>query len=240
MTRWSASALHLAISMLVALLFVAVLRFVWFPGPLFAVSGATGLLSILVPVDVVLGPLLTLLVFKAGKPSLKFDLTVIALLQAAALCYGAWVIAEARPAYMVFFGNQLHVVRSTDLAENKPWQAPLTGPQWVGIPAESALASELESAMAAMMGKPPMTHDLERYRPFAEFAEQFSTALKEVGNVQPSAAVATLRAEVAARGLEEGAVRVLPISVRDQRMTAVFSADDKTLLAIVPVTLLAQ
>lgn len=240
MTRWSASGLHLAISLLVGLLFVAVLRLLWFPGPFFSVSGATGLLSILVPVDVVLGPLLTLLVFKAGKPSLKFDLTVIALLQASALAYGAWVIAESRPAYVVFFGNQLHVVRSTDLAENKPWQAPLAGPVWVGIPADGALAAELEDAMGMAMGKTPMTLDVERYESFGSFSEQFSSALKDVASIQPADAVATLRAELAAHDLDEAAVKVLPVTVRDQRMTAVFSLDGEALLAIVPVTLLAQ
>ena len=36
----------------------------------------------------VVGPLLTLIVFRAGKPGMKFDLAVIGLVQVAALAYG--------------------------------------------------------------------------------------------------------------------------------------------------------
>jgi hypothetical protein len=45
-----------------------------------------------------LGPLLTLLVFKSGKPSLKFDLSGIVLLQLGALLYGGTLIDQHRPA----------------------------------------------------------------------------------------------------------------------------------------------
>jgi hypothetical protein len=65
-------------------------------------------------------------------------------------------------------------------------------------------------------------------------------ALKEVLGVQPKTAIAALQAEIVANGLAEDAVRVLPISVRDQRMTAIFSVSERELVAIVPVTLLAQ
>ena len=45
-------------------------------------------------IDVILGPLLTLLVYKQGKKTLLFDLTVIVLLQISALGYGLWTISQ--------------------------------------------------------------------------------------------------------------------------------------------------
>ena len=104
MTRWRASSLHLGLSVLVGLGFAALTRFVWYPGPFFELSGAIGLLTILVPVDVLIGPLLTLLVFKSGKPSLRFDLTVIALLQAMATGSSVWpaaVLIDEMPSQFV-------------------------------------------------------------------------------------------------------------------------------------------
>lgn len=240
MTRWSASALHLAISLLIGLAFVALTRWVWYPGPLFDVSGAVGLLTILIPADIVLGPLLTLLVFKSGKPSLKFDLTVIALVQTAALFYGAWTIAEARPAYVVFFGNQLKVVRSTDVAEQSPWSTPLAGPGWVGILAGGALDAELADLMAGLEGKKPLQFDEQQYLQWPKVEPAFIAALRTVDELKPSAVADAVAAELDAIGLKREAVRVMPVTVREQRMTAVFSVATNEFLAIVPVVLLAE
>jgi hypothetical protein len=44
--------------------------------------------------DLALGPLLTLIVFEPGKPSLKFDLSCIVLLQLGALLYGGTIINQ--------------------------------------------------------------------------------------------------------------------------------------------------
>ncbi|HEV7490359.1 MAG TPA: hypothetical protein VGO25_06105, partial [Rhodanobacteraceae bacterium] len=80
MTRWKASAVHLSISICVGLGAVALIFGVWYPPPYSHAVGADQLVVLLLGVDVVLGPLLTLVVFKSGKKSLRFDLSVIALL----------------------------------------------------------------------------------------------------------------------------------------------------------------
>lgn len=240
MTRWQAAGLHLSISAAIGLAFVALTLWGWYPGPLFAASGAVGLLTILIPVDVVLGPLLTLLVFKSGKPSLKFDLTVIALLQFGALCYGAWVIAEARPAYVVFFGNQLKVVRAIDLAENRPWAAPLLGPEWVAIPSEGALAAELSDVMAGLSGKAPAILDPGQYQPIANHQQAFLEAMLTPAEVMPATSATLITNELNARGIAIDTVKVLPMRVRDQKMTGVFAGDKPELIAILPVALAAR
>ena len=80
-SRWRASGLHLAISAAVAAGSLALILGLWFPGPLFEAAGGLGLLYLLVGVDVVLGPLLTMIVFKPGKPGLKLDVAVIGTLR---------------------------------------------------------------------------------------------------------------------------------------------------------------
>lgn len=141
MSRWRAFAIHLLISVLIAGSVAAVLFLVWYPPKLLGFAGAEGLLFLMAGIDIVAGPLLTLIVFKAGKKGLKFDLAVIALAQAAFLSYGVWTSWESRPVYItvvkgdleLVFANEIH---PSELAKAKDAQyqsLPWTGARLVGI-----------------------------------------------------------------------------------------------------------
>ena len=133
-----AFAIHLAISALIALAVIGLVFFIWYPTPLHTAVGVTQIFLILLAVDVVLGPLLTLLVYKVGKKTLVMDLTVIALLQLSALGYGLWTVAEGRPAWLVFSIDRFELVRINDIDERKLDEAATEyrkpswfGPKWV-------------------------------------------------------------------------------------------------------------
>ncbi len=102
MSKLRAFSIHLAVSSLIFMTFLGVMFFVWYPTPYFEIDGGWKVLRILAGVDVVLGPLLTLIVFKPGKPSLKFDMSCIVLAQLGALIYGGMIIYQQRPAFVVF------------------------------------------------------------------------------------------------------------------------------------------
>ena len=106
-SRIKAFTTHLFISLLIALAVIGVVFYLWHPTPLHTAVGVTQIFLILLAVDVIFGPLLTLLVYKTGKKTLIIDLTVIALLQFSALCYGLWTVAEGRPAWLVFAKDRL-------------------------------------------------------------------------------------------------------------------------------------
>ena len=108
--RYSASAIHLAISLLVFLSFIAVLYFLWIPGDLFFMDGGWQGVKLVAMVDLVLGPLLTLLLFKRGKPSLKFDMSVIASIQIAALLYGFYTTYNQRVVALVYADQRFSTV----------------------------------------------------------------------------------------------------------------------------------
>ena len=140
MTRWKASAIHLSISIAIGLLAAALIFGLWYPPPYSRATGAPELVMLLLGVDLVLGPLLTLAVFKSGKKGMKFDLAVIGLLQATALIYGLSVVARARPAFIVGAIDRFVLVSANDLdakdlAEGKPGfrSLPWTGPRLVGV-----------------------------------------------------------------------------------------------------------
>lgn len=114
-TRWQASGLHLLISIAIGAGVLTLMLTVWYPWPLFEAMGGSGLLLLLCGVDVVLGPLITLIVFRQGKRGMKFDLAVIATVQLAALLYGTHVVYLARPAFIVFVKDQFEVAIAAEL-----------------------------------------------------------------------------------------------------------------------------
>lgn len=71
--RIKAFTLHLTISAVIALAVIGVVFYLWYPAPLHTAVGVTQIFLILLAVDVVLGPLLTLLVYKVGKKTLVMD-----------------------------------------------------------------------------------------------------------------------------------------------------------------------
>ena len=108
-------ASHLAISVVVALLIAGLVFWVWYPAPLAAAVGVGSIFIMMLSIDVILGPLLTLLVAKEGKKTLKMDLAVIAIIQIAALLYGLYNISITRPAYIAFDTSRFDLVQAHQL-----------------------------------------------------------------------------------------------------------------------------
>ncbi len=113
-TRGTAFAIHLFVSLLVFSTLVAVMLVYWFPGDLFIMDGGWEGLKLVAMVDLVLGPALTLILFKPGKPGLKFDLSVIAAVQIAALLYGFYTTYNQRTIAIVFAENEFATVSAQD------------------------------------------------------------------------------------------------------------------------------
>ena len=108
MTKLKAAIIHLVLSILVIGLFFSLVYFIWYPKPFFEISGVIEPFKLLIIVDVIIGPLLTFIVYKKGKKSLKLDLSVIAALQISALIYGAITINEGRANLMIFNQGQFN------------------------------------------------------------------------------------------------------------------------------------
>ena len=135
--RLNASGIHLGNSRCIAALAALLVFAVWDPYPYREVSGGRELFLIVTAVDVILGPLITLAIFNRSKSAreLTMDLTVVACVQLAALGYGLWTVAVARPGHLVFEFDRLRVVHSVDIPEEllartppgidaEPWHGP--------------------------------------------------------------------------------------------------------------------
>ena len=140
MSRWRAAGIHLGLSALIATVLVLAMYALWYPPPYFDLMGGAMLVLLIVGCDVVIGPLITLIIFRSGKKGLKLDLSVIALLQAIALSYGMSMMFEARPVFTVFVVDRFEVVAANEIkpADLAKGHSPefasfaLTGPRIVG------------------------------------------------------------------------------------------------------------
>lgn len=170
MSRWRAALIHLSLSFLVFLVALGLIRFLWYPEPYFQAIGAERLLALLVGVDLVLGPLITLIIFKSGKKGLKFDLSVIALAQMTALVYGLHVVVLARPAYVVFTLDRFNVMAANEIdftGAKPPFdEAGWSGPQLVSAVRPESLEEAQQLLFSAATGGADLQNLARYYRPY--------------------------------------------------------------------------
>ena len=160
-----AAAKHLAISISVALLVAALVFGLWYPYPYRSISGGRELFTLLMSVDVVAGPLLTLFVFNPRKPRRESwrDLGVIVALQLAALGYGLYSVHQARPVFLAFEGNRFRAISAAELDPTELHEAAgdlatlsHAGPRLIGVRlAKAGDADYLKSIKQSLEGFHP-------------------------------------------------------------------------------------
>lgn len=114
--RARAALIHFLCSLLVATLAAVLVLRVWFPHPHELLSGGRNLFLLLAGVDVVCGPLLTLVLFNPKKPrrELLTDMALVMAVQLGALLYGLYTAYEARPLFLVHEVDRFRVITNTD------------------------------------------------------------------------------------------------------------------------------
>lgn len=115
-------ATHLIISICIAIFAASIVFFCWYPFPLNKAVGVTHIFLMMLGIDMVLGPFFTWLVYKEGKKSLKFDLTIIIFIQVIALFYGVYKIADGRPVWLVYNIDRFELVKNNEILMEKPKQ----------------------------------------------------------------------------------------------------------------------
>lgn len=236
MTRWKASSIHLVLSILVLTAIAAVLVWRWYPPGLFHMAHADKLLLIIAGVDVVIGPLLTLIVFKTGKKSLKFDLTVIALLQVAAMAYGLYTVWQSRPVYMVGLVDRFRLVFATELDPNDLPQAPerFRRLPWLNVETIAALLpkdhAERQDLMFLTLDTGKDLHQMPKYyAPYESGAQELlthSVPAKDFLTKLSPADSKTFAAAARATGVDPTQLRVVPISSSRGDATMLLDADN--------------
>lgn len=221
-----AALLHLGMCILVAGAVAWLVFGIWYPAPFHELTGGRSLFLILMAVDVVCGPLLTLVLYSPSKSRFKWrvDLSLIVLIQLAALAYGIDQVASARPVFVAFEGDRFRLVQALDI---DPTQLPLapeglgalgySGPRPLGVRlAESGDPDYLQSVQLSMQGLHPAFRP-SRWRPFVEQIPLLKRQLKPLSELRAKnpQKLEELDAALGKLGLSEDDVGYLPL-VREE------------------------
>lgn len=235
--RLKAFFLHLGGSAVIALLTLVLVFQLWYPAPLHEAVGVTRIFLLLLLVDVMLGPLLTLLVFKVGKNTLAFDLGVVLLLQLGALGYGLWTVAEGRPAWLVFNADRFDLVRTLDVdrrqlseAREEYRMAPWFGPEWVGAAKPVDMAQQNAILFESLMARIDIAQRPNLYRPLADMGDDLRQKLR------PLESLANYNDEQQLRAILNrwpNADAWLPLMASAKPMTVLLRKDTAEVIAIV-------
>lgn len=128
-----ATALHFVFTFCIGALSASVIFFIWYPSPYTSISGGMGLWRILIIVELVLGPLMSLVIYNPAKSikQLMVDYSLVALVQVGALAYGVHMLYDVRPVFLVFVKDRFELATVSDFG--KSWsEARLLRKGWVG------------------------------------------------------------------------------------------------------------
>jgi hypothetical protein len=190
--RFQASAVHFVLSLGIAALAALLVFGIWYPYPYREISGGRELFLLMVTVDAILGPLITLAVFNRAKPwsELWRDLAVVAALQFAALGYGLWTVYVARPVHMVFEYDRFRVVHAIDvvpelLAQTLPGitALPLTGPTLLALRPFKDGQEKMDATMAALQGL-TLSFRPDLWQPYAQSVPEVLQVAKPVSELK--------------------------------------------------------
>jgi hypothetical protein len=239
--RITAFLCHFSISGMVGLAAVFVVFYIWYPAPLHEAAGVTRIFLLLLAVDVAIGPILTLIVFKPKKPSLKFDLTVIALLQLSALGYGMNTVFEGRPAFVVFSADRFELGRACDIdpesadralkSGNQAAIAGWTRPRWVAAvePKDPKRAQDI--LFSALKGGPDWPQLPELFIPLSQVKEQMLARARPVEELRER-----LRKTQSPVNLDDSKdVKWLPLRGKAKNMVVLIDAQTAEVIEILDI-----
>ena len=138
--RLQAFGLHAAGSASALTLVLGTFWLCWYRWPGWYLASALHIVGIVVMVDLVMGPTLTLIVANADKrrAELARDIAIIVTVQLIALAYGGVTLWRGRPLYYTFSVDRLELVQASDLKADDINQGrrenPALAPFWYSLP----------------------------------------------------------------------------------------------------------
>jgi hypothetical protein len=194
--RLAAFGLHLLGSVCALTLVIGGLWFGWYQWPGWYLTEVGHVVTIVVLVDVVLGPTLTLIVASPRKLRrvLARDIAIIVAVQLIALGYAAVTLWGGRPLYYPFSVNRLEIVQASDFTDEEialgqrqnPALAPYwySRPRWIWapLPDDPKLVDKILGS--AVFGGGQDIVDMPRYfKPWNEGLPQLRTTLKALADL---------------------------------------------------------
>lgn len=191
-SRFRAAGWHLFFSLIAAVISSVLVFGLWFPNHYAVLSGGVKLFLLIISVDVVLGPLLTLVAYDLNKDRshIQRDLLTIAAIQLAALVYGLHTVYIARPVVLAAENQMFRVVAANEVDMSELMSAPsefrklsLTGPVLVGVRSAKNGSERLDFVQRALEGFDGGARPL-LWEPFEQSRTRVVAQLKPLESLQ--------------------------------------------------------
>lgn len=193
MTRIKAASTHLVLSLFIFSIVVFVLIYFWYPSPYFIASGGWQGLKIAASVDLVLGPLLTFIIFDVTKEKKKLvtDLLVIAIMQFMALAWGVSTIYQQRPLAIVYWETSFYTVPASAFTNQninsnylkKFGQQP---PVLIYAQKPQTASGLIKMGEITAQKQLPPYHQTELYRPLSEHFTEIEAYQADIAKIMTS------------------------------------------------------
>ena len=194
--RFKAFGLHLLGSATALTLILGALYLGWYHWPGWYLSGVVHVILVMVGVDAVLGPLLTLIVADSRKSfrELSRDIGIIVTVQLIALIYGTTALWSGRPLYYAFSADCLEIVQASEIdAEarkaSERQKLPLAPhwyslPRWIWAPLPQDAEEAQKIVTSAITGGTDVIGLPQYYKPWDQGITDLRAQLKKVDEIR--------------------------------------------------------
>ena len=244
--RFRAFGLHLLGSILGLSLILGSLYVGWYRWPGWYLADVAQVVTVMTGVDLVLGPLLTLVIANPGKPrrELTRDIGVIVAVQLIALIYGAASLWNGRPLYYAFSETQLQLVQAYDINAGETALALRQNatlaphwyslPRWIWAPLPEDPEESAKIVASAVAGGDDVISMPRYFKRWEDGLPALRTQLKKVDDLRyfSGADKKVLKQRMQAAGLATDQLNTMVLTGRGKPLLAVFDRNSATITAI--------
>jgi hypothetical protein len=239
-------SLHLLSSATVLTLILGPLYFGWYRWPGWYLTDVTRVALVMVCVDVVLGPTLTLIIAnqKKSRRELTRDIGVVVAMQLCALTYGSVQLWNGRPLYYAYSEGILQLVQAYDIdadeaklgREQNPAFAPhwYSLPRWIWAPLPPDTETRKQIMTAAITGGDDVISMPRYFKPWEEGLPSLRTQLKKVDDVAyfAKSEKGKLKDKMRAAGMADDHLDTMPLTGRGHPLLAVIDPASSKITAV--------
>lgn len=228
--KLKAFGIHFGLSAAIFAVILAVVVHAWYPPPFFWIDGGLQITALAAAVDVVAGPLLTLVVYRPGKRGLPMNFALIAAIQAGALAWGVGALYAQRPVLAAYVGHKLNSIYPVTEAQVRAGGLPLEELRglsqsrpplvYIELPEDEAEAAQVLSSVSHSV-----LRQTERFR--SVDAARMQRILHDTNRETPEA-----RRFIAEHGGRGEAFAFVPLIGRFGEALLVLSATDAALVGV--------
>ena len=232
-SRFYAMSIHTLLSCVLLGVALYLVYFIWYPAPLHKAMGVGEIFWILLSIDLILGPILTFIIFNKNKKELKRDIFIVILLQISAYLYGLHTVAQGRPVWQVFVVDDIELVRSIDIiGDHSEYKTSFfKKPSWVAANYSNDAEIAKKQKEMEMFEGISLAVQVDTYQPLENRKEKISERLKKIEELQKFNLKQEVNTSIKIYS-DKNIAGYLPVKGFAEDMTALFDHDGKPIAIV--------